>query len=318
MKPVTFHRNGTVEGGTRLAIVFSGSPLFSGAAESGESNIRRWIIENDWLEAIVALPDQLFYNTSIYTYFWVVTNRKTPEREGKVALIDTRGAASKMKKSLGNKRHYLNEEAIAEITRLYTDAPHLADIDPRVKVFDNDTFGYQRITVEQPLRRKWVITEDTLTALKDTKAWAKEGQRDPSTIYVDLVGTEYKTEKDCAKALTTAGAPTSVIKELVKLAGTADPNAEILLDRKGQPLPDPDLRDYENVPLDHDPDEYLAAEIHPYAPEAWIDHTKTRIGYEIPLTRYFYVYTPPRPVSEIDKEITEREERIRELLGGLT
>jgi type I restriction enzyme M protein len=318
MKPVTIHRDRTVEGGTRLAIVFSGSPLFSGAAESGESNIRRWIIENDWLEAIVALPDQLFYNTGIYTYFWVVTNRKTREREGKVALIDARGAASKMKKSLGNKRHYLNEDAMAEIPRLYADAPHLADIDPRVKVFDNDTFGYQRITVEQPLRRKWVITEDTLTALKDTKAWAKEGQGDPSTVYVHLVGTEYKNEKDCAKALTTAGAPTSVIKELVKLAGTADPNAEILRDRKGNPLPDPELRDYENVPLDQDPDEYLATEIHPYAPEAWIDHTRTKIGYEIPFTRYFYVYTPPRPVSEIDKEITEREERIRELLGGLT
>ena len=159
MKPVTTTRPPR-PGGTRLAIVFSGSPMFAGGAGSGESNIRRWIIENDWLEAVVALPDQLFYNTGINTYFWILTNRKSPERRGKVALIDARDEATKMRKSLGNKRHYLTDDTIADLTRLYTDAPNLADgDDPRVKVLPNETFGFQRITVEQPLRRRWIITD---------------------------------------------------------------------------------------------------------------------------------------------------------------
>jgi len=315
MKPAKVRRNGTVEGGTRLAIVFSGSPLFSGAAASGESNIRRWIIDNDWLEAIVALPDQLFYNTPISTYFWVLTNRKTPERQGKVALIDARRFASKMRRSLGSKRNYLSDDAIAEITRIYNDAPHLADQDSRVKVFHNNAFGFQRITVEQPLRRKWVITEDTLDALKNTKFWTKEGSGEPAT-YADLVG-EYKTEKDCAGALSAVGAPAGVAKEVLKLAAIYDPDAEIIRDRKGQPMPDPELRDYENVPLDEDPDEYLTREVHPYAPDAWIDHTKTKVGYEIPFTRHFYIYTPPRTVADIDRDILDREARIRKLLGWI-
>ena len=162
MKLVKTRADGTIEGGTRLAIVFSGSPLFSGAAGSGESDILRWIIENDCLEAIVALPDQLFYNTGIFTYFWVLTNRKRSERRGKIALIDVRNAASKMPKSLGNKRNYLSDNAIGDITRIYSDAPDLDGVDPRVKVFDNSAFGFQRVTVEQPLRRKWVVTEETL------------------------------------------------------------------------------------------------------------------------------------------------------------
>jgi type I restriction enzyme M protein len=318
MKPVKAHGAGTVKGGTRLAIVFSGSPLFSGAAGSGESNIRRWIIDNDWLEAIVALPDQLFYNTPILTYFWVLTNRKTPERQGKVALVDARGFATKMKKSLGNKRNYLSDDAIAEITRIYTDAPHLTGEDPRVKVFDNNAFGFRRITVEQPLRRKWVITEDTLNALKHTKAWLNhDPDNDAVTSYASLVGTDYKTEKDCTTAISDSGVPGPVGKELVKLAAVYDPDAEVIRDPKGHPLPDPDLRDYENVPLDEDPDEYLAREVHPYAPDAWIDDTKTKIGYEVPFARHFYVYTRPRPVAVIDKEIADREAQIQELLGDL-
>lgn len=323
MKPVV----GT-GGGSRLAIVFSGSPLFSGAAGSGESNVRRWIIENDWLEAVVALPDQLFYNTGISTYFWVLTNRKSADRKGKIALIDARGAASKMRKSLGNKRHYLTDDTIAELTRLYADAPHVADTDdePRVKVLPNEAFGFQRITVEQPLRRRWQITEEALEALAESKQWVRwsrsgEGAyRDheptPADLLAAYVGKDYATDKDLVAELSPViSAP--VAKHLAKLAAISDPEAPIIKDRKGNPLPDPDLRDYENVPLGEDVDLYLKREVHPYAPGAWIDHSKTKIGYEIPLTRHFYVYTPPRPVAELDKEIAEREARIRELLGGL-
>jgi len=315
MKPVT-----PSGGGSRLAIVFSGSPLFSGAAESGESNIRRWIIENDWLEAIVALPDQLFYNTGISTYFWVLTNRKCPERRGKVALVDARDAATKMRKSLGNKRNFLTDDTIDELTRLYADAPDSDD--PRVKIMPNEAFGFQRITVEQPLRRSWRVTEEILVALGETALWAKLGiDQTPLEICAHLPAREFATESALVSGLAGSHASESltsrVIKELVKLAAAPDPDAPVITDRKGNPLPDPDLRDYENVPLGEDPEVYLKREVHPYAPEAWIDHTRTKIGYEIPFTRHFYVYSPPRPVAELDKEIAEREERIRELLGGL-
>ena len=329
MKPV--HRDGdAVTGGTRLAIVFSGSPLFSGAAASGPSNIRRWIIENDWLEAVVALPDQLFYNTGIYTYFWVLTNRKRPERRGKVALVDARGEATKMRKSLGNKRNYLTEETIAELTRVYHDAPALVGEDARIKILPNEAFGFQRITVEQPLRRRWVISPEALISLAASKAWEKwsrtrvtsdlDHAATPLDVFGSFIGQEFKTEMECAQALVAggfSGIPATVIKDLVKAAALPDTDAAIALDRKGHPLADPDLRDYENVPLGEDVEEYLVREVHPFAPEAWVDHSKTKIGYEIPLARYFYVYTPPRPVAEIDADIADREARIRELLGAL-
>lgn len=321
MKPAT--ADGT--GGARLAIVFSGSPLFSGMAGSGSSNIRKWIIENDWLEAIVALPDQLFYNTGINTYFWVLTNRKRKERKGKVVLVDARREATKMRKSLGNKRNYLSVDTIADLTRLYADAPHMAEgEDPRVKVLANETFGFNRISVERPLRRRWVISPEAYIALGESKAWAKwrqgDASTDPAKVFASFTGAEFKTEKECLAALTTndfGEVPSTVIKELVKASAVPDQDAPIVTDRKGNPLPDPDLRDSENVPLGDDVEDYLKREVHPYAPDAWIDHSKTKVGYEIPLTRHFYIYTPPRSVSELDAELAERETRIRELLGGL-
>lgn len=320
MKPVTIDpATGASAGGSRVAIVFSGSPLFSGAAGSGESNIRKWIIENDWLEAVVALPDQLFYNTGISTYFWVVTNRKTEDRKGKIALIDARSEWSKMRKGLGEKRKFVSDEQIADLTRLYVDAPHIDD--RRVKVLTNESFGYQRITVEQPLRRRWEITDATFAALDASKAWAKWGTTETADdVFGHLHDTTFETEQACAGALKDtrfADVPPAVIKELIKQAAVPDPDAPVITDRKGNPLPDPDLRDAENIPLGVDADGYLEAEIHPYAPDAWIDHAKTKTGYEIPLTRQFYVYAPPRPVAELDAEIAEREAQIRELLDGL-
>lgn len=332
MKPVTDDPTtpDSIEGGSRLAIVFSGSPMFAGAAGSGPSNIRKWIIENDWLEAVVALPDQLFYNTTIHTYFWVVTNRKRPERRGNVALIDARGEATRMRKSLGNKRNYLTDETIANLSRLYADAPFLDESDARVKILPNEAFGFQRITVEQPLRRRWVISPEALTAVGETKAWAKwdrsaiasslNGAAEPGDVFRSLVGAEFTSEKECLAAIKTEGlegVPAAVVKELAKQSAIPDPTAPVLTDSRGNALPDPDRRDYENVPLDQDVELYLKREVHPYAPEAWIDHSKTKIGYEIPLTRHFYVYTPPRSVADLDAEIAEREARIRELLGGL-
>jgi len=293
-----------------MAIVFSGSPLFSGAAGGGESEIRRHVIESDLLEGIVALPDQLFYNTGISTYFWILTNRKRPENAGKIFLVDARDSFTKMRKSLGEKRKTITDEQIAEITQLYNEATEHADTDKRVKIFTREDFGFQRITVEQPLRRIWRIGDGaTAQAFSDEKAAKKH--------LADL----------------NPDADTKTINALLKAAASTDPEAPIALDKKGNPQPDPELRDQENIPLPapwldlnetsrtqaliEQAEAYLESDIKPYAPEAWIDHDKTKIGYEIPLTRHFYEYVPPRPLEEIDAELLETERRIQELLGGL-
>jgi type I restriction enzyme M protein len=316
MKPVS-------EGGSRLAIIFSGSPLFSGGAGSGESEIRRWILENDLLEGIVALPDQLFYNTGISTYFWVVTNRKSPERAGKVVLLDARGQWAKMRKSLGDKRKYLTDEQIAEVTRLYHDALAIDGHDERVKVFRNVDFGYQRITVERPLRRRWELTDTALEQVRISKPFLASKDIDQDAVLAaltDLLGTSEGTEAAFAKRLLNActarrqvGLPKPVQKAVLDAAAVPDPEAHVVTDRKGQRLPDPDLRDNENVPLVEDIDAYVAREILPHVPDAWIDQSKTKTGYEIPFTRHFYKYVPPRPLAEIDAELEAVEAEIQQV-----
>ena len=251
--------------GSRLCIVFNGSPLFTGSAESGESNIRKWLIENDLLEAIVALPDQLFYNTGINTYIWIVTNRKSEKRKGKIQLINATGAKDeelmkegrlesnrfwrKMERSLGNKRKAIaengNSKGIGLITQIYGDFAE----NEFCKIFPNEFFGYWRITVEQPLKE----------------------------------------------------------------------NGKIVKDGKKQPKPDPALRDYENIPfLKKDGDggltpqtikEYFGREVKPHLPEAWIDHSKTKIGYEINFTKYFYEFKPLRRLEDIRADILALEEK---------
>jgi type I restriction enzyme M protein len=317
MKPVS-------DGGSRLAIIFSGSPLFSGGAGSGESEIRRWIIENDLLEGIVALPDQLFYNTGISTYFWVVTNRKSPERAGKVVLLDARGEWAKMRKSLGDKRKYLTDDHIAEVTRLYHEALTLDGHDERIKVFRNQDFGYQRITVERPLRRRWEMTEMALEQVKASKAFLAAKDIDQGVVaaaLTDLLGTSEDTAAAFTKRLLNActshkqlGLPTPVKKAILDAAAVPDPNAPVVLDRKGNPLPDPDLRDNENVPLIEDVDTYVTREVLPHVPDAWVDESKTRIGYEIPFTRHFYRYVAPRPLAEIDAELEAVEAEVQQVL----
>ena len=335
MKPIS-------EGGSRLAIVFSGSPLFSGAAGSGESEIRRWIIENDWLEGIVALPDQLFYNTGISTYFWIVTNRKVDDRKGKVALVDARDQWAKMRKGLGEKRKEITDDQIGEITRIYHDAVHLAGDDDRVKVFDNSGFGYQRITVERPMRRRWYVTDEVISVITLTKpfmALAKppkgavdlataihEGEQTQQRLVDVLNGLrgapedlESVFEKHLGHALGQAGLtiPAPLRKSILSAAAQRDDDAPVVSNRKGQPLPDPDLRDNENVPLTEAIGAYMAHEVLPHVSDAWVDESKTKIGYEIPFTRHFYQYTPPRSVVEIDAEIDAVEAEIQQVLGDV-
>ncbi len=336
MKPVS-------EGGSRLAIVFNGSPLFTGAAGSGESEIRRWILENDWLEAVVALPDQLFYNTGISTYFWILSNRKTPEHKGTVVLLDARDQFTKMRKSLGDKRKQIPPDQIDQITRWYADALELA-ADPsaegssHVKVFPTTAFGYQRITVERPLRLRFEVSDDILDVLRATrpfKALAPETQARLVAALGTLRADDASGRADgatkkafraaLASALAAAGvsapgvsAPAALDKAIWAAVSVPDADGELQTDRRGNPLPDPDLRDNENVPLGEDIDDYLAREVLPHVPDAWVDHTKTKTGYAIPLTRHFYVYTPPRPLAEIDTELKTLEAEIQRLLGEVT
>ncbi|HKB29662.1 MAG TPA: class I SAM-dependent DNA methyltransferase, partial [Streptosporangiaceae bacterium] len=297
------------QGGSRVAIVFNGSPLFTGAAASGESEIRRWIIENDWLEAVVALPDQLFYNTGISTYFWVVTNRKTPQRRGQVQLVDARDFFTKMRKSLGEKRKQVAADKIAEIVRLYGDFTE----GERVKIFPNEAFGFLRITVERPLRLRWEVTGDTLAAFDaDAKLAKLLGEARRAALRAELAGwgdEVFTTRKQAAKRLRDTLVPLGIAGKPIETAvlddlAVRDPDAEPVLDARGSVEPDPDLRDNENVPLPSTPvtfeadpaarlvsieyrtavQDYLAAEVLPYVPDAWIDDEKTKIGYEIPLT----------------------------------
>jgi type I restriction enzyme M protein len=328
MKPPT-------EGGSRLAIVFNGSPLFTGGAGSGESEIRRWIIENDWLEAIVALPDQLFYNTGISTYFWIVTNRKRPERQGKVQLVDARDYWIKMRKGLGEKRKEISSEQITEITRLYGDFVE----GDHVKIFSNESFGFQRITIERPLRLRWEVTGETSIQLAQTKQWTKLSPHEQTEITEklrSLEGTNTTDRKVVEKML--GPMPKPVDKTLWDVLAISDSEAPIVTNQKGEPEPDPNLRDNENVPLplmavkwSENPDDrlasleyrtavedYMEVEVLPYVTDAWVDNSKTKVGYDIPFARHFYRYVPPRPLSEIDADIKTLEAQIQSLLQEVT
>ncbi len=358
-------------GGSRIAIVFNGSPLFTGDAGSGESNIRRWIIEKDWLEAIVALPDQLFYNTGISTYVWVLTNRKEPHRRGRVQLIDGRQLFVKMRKSLGNKRNKIGDprddarepDHIADLTRIHgnfedgetrpiTDedpVTHEPRTPPRVvsRVFGNEDFGYRKVTVERPLRLNLAATEERIARIEEQKAFqnlAKSNKR-PGPAHdaevaeghvrqavirsmlrslADQTGGEVVRDREAfVEVLRSAEAASGVKlaaaerKAVLAALGERGPEGTICRDRKGNPEPDAELRDAETVPLRQDVDEYIEREVRPHVPDAWVDKSKTKVGYEIPLNRHFYVYEPPRPLEEIESDLQALEQDIAGLLSDV-
>jgi len=397
--------------GSRIAIVFNGSPLFTGDAGSGESNIRRYIIENDMLEAVIGLPDQMFYNTGIYTYIWIVTNRKSPKRQGKVQLINGTDFAWKMKKSLGDKRNKLGEGAtpenpgepdhIAELTKIYADYKHddkrkLSEIKTNVelpkkvfrdqdkeqfvsKIFLNQQFAYLKITVERPLRLNFAVTDKRITAFTENTyfinlavskkrkdkasiekeiAEGKQQQQDilkvlealkPKFSNGEQVKNRDEFEVQLAKVFKTSPIKLDAALKKALLAPGAlaerDPTADICTDNKGNQESDSELRDTENVPLPLDLplplpldyenkkinkgkvdktallalveqhcEDYLAKEVLPYRPDAWIDFDKTKLGYEMPFNRHFYQYEPPRELSDIEAEIKELEKEVLDLL----
>jgi len=324
------------EGGGRIAIVFNGSPLFTGDAGSGESEIRKWIIENDYLEAIVGLPDQLFYNTGIYTYIWIVTNNKLKERKGKVQLIDAREYYEDMRKSLGNKRHYITEKQIEEIVDIYKTFRE----SDKNKIFSNEDFGYYKITVERPLQLNFQASNERIELLKEEKAFqnleVSKRKNNPLTPFDKGEGKEKQGK--IIKALKSLGdalyknpdtfeavldialkkhdidVDKSMKKAILKALSEHDDTADIIRDKNGNPEPNPDLRDYENVPLNEDIYEYFVREVKPHLPDAWIDEKKTKVGYEISFTKYFYKYKPLRPLDEITGDIKILEGETRRLM----
>jgi type I restriction enzyme M protein len=308
--------------GSRLAIVFNGSPLFTGGAGSGESDIRKWIIEHDWLEAVVAMPEQMFYNTGIGTYIWIVTNRKEKRRRGKVQLVDARECFVPMRRSLGDKRRKFGEGAdgepdqISDIVRLYA---QLADGD-HSKAFDNEDFGYTRVTVERPLRLRYQMDTERKARfldacphlLDDVQEIDKQLGRAPMLDWNEVWERIQDVLGERGSKWKTPG------QKLFRSVFTdKDPAGEPVRLGKGFEA-DPDLRDFENVPLKEDVDEYFRREVLPHVPDAWMDRTKDKVGYEINFNRHFYCYTPPRPLEAIDADLKQSEEKFMRLLKEVT
>ncbi len=371
--------------GSKIAIIFNGSPLFTGAAGSGESNIRRWIIENDWLDAIVALPDQMFYNTGIYTYIWLVTNRKPAARKGKVQLIDATRHYEKMRKSLGKKRHELSETQIEELTRLYANNQNDETARVRIekkgeevkfeervcsKIFNNQEFGFLKVAVERPLKLNFQASSERIERLQAETAFenlAKSKKRKDAAIIArekaqgsemqeailrvlnGMGDTLYKNRKTFLSSLKAAfdaenvKLETPVRKAILSALSERDETADICTNSKGEPEADKSLSDSELIPLPKDIplplpigydkkadnaklveitkahcEAYLVREVLPHVQDAWIDYSKTKVGFEIPLTRHFYVYEPQRPLGEIEADIKTLEGEILDLLKGIT
>lgn len=300
---------GVANSGGRAAIVLNGSPLFTGGAGSGESNIRQWLIESDLVDAIIALPTNMFYNTGIATYVWLLDNHKQGERLGKIQLIDASGFGTKMRKNLGSKNKELSPADRPRIAQLYADF----EDNEFSKILEPADFGYWEITVEQPLQLRFEVDASNTAAVMESKAVAKLDEADQKALRAalgSLVGKSWLSRPEFIKALRNAltaqhvalGAP--VIKAVWSAVGVHDEAAEVCLDSKKQPEPDTDLRDTELVPFRDDIEAYFDREVKPHVPAAWIDHAKTKVGFEIPFTRLFHRYEPPRELEAIDADLT--------------
>ncbi len=308
----------TQDGGGRIGIVLNGSPLFTGNAGSGESEIRRYLLEQDLVEAIIALPTDMFYNTGIATYIWILDNDKSKERKGKVQLVDSTQMFEKMRKNLGNKRKEISAQNLKDIVKTYASFEE----SETSKIFKNTDFGYRQITVERPLKLAFKIDEESIENALLNRAVLKLSEEERVKLVsalTNLIG-EFTSRTDFVKTLSSEAEnhgiklSAQLTKSLVGEFGYRSAEAEICLDAKGKIEPDADERDTENVPLDEDVAEYFAREVEPFAPDAWVDRTKEKIGYEIAFTRHFYKYIPPRDLEEIDSELNLLVSEIQALL----
>ena len=355
------HAKDPVEGGSRIAIIMNGSPLFTGDAGSGGSEIRRYIFENDLLEALIALPEQLFYNTGIATYVWLLTNRKAPERQGMVQLIDASSFWTPMTRSLGDKRRQIPTEKGQDILKLLKD---YRDGDTRAatkdgreeevvvsRVYPNSHFGYRKITVERPLRLSFQVSPERIARVEKEKAFqglATSKKRDyagvqeeakgrglqdairgllhdmPEALVMDRAAFEGMLDDTVKQAGVKLRAP--IRKAILNALSERDEAASVCIEKSGQPEPDPELRDTERVPLAESVDAFFEREVGPHVPEAWIDESKRDpkdgevgiIGYEINFNRYFYRYSPPRPLEDIETDIRNIEADILAMLQEVT
>ena len=341
--------------GCRLGIVFNGSPLFTGDAGSGESEIRKWIIENGWLETIIALPDQLFYNTGILTYVWIVTNRKKGKRKGKIQLIDGTSFFERMRKPLGEKRKMLTEEHIKELTAIYGAGENLdkgeeGKYAEHMKIFDEDDFAYWKVTVERPLRLNFQASPERIERIREQKAFinlAKSLKRRPEEIAKEVAEGEkqqeailaviatidssifHKNRAEFSKLLQKAlkkeelNVKAPLMKAILAGLSEKDGTGDICTDAKGNPEPDTDLRDTEQIPFTRRVsekkaiDEYIESEVLPYVPDAWVDYSKTKKGYEIPFTRHFYKHVELGNAEDTLLEIQSLSEKIQSRISRL-
>lgn len=331
------------EEGSRIAIIFNGSPLFTGDAGSGESNIRKWIIENDYLEGIIALPTDMFYNTGIATYIWVLTNKKEEKRKGKIQLVNASEYYQLMRKSLGNKRKEITSEQIKEITNLYNSFEESENS----KIFDNEDFGYRKVTIERPLKLSFNVNQETIENVKNTtqfinlavskkkdlvvKATEENEGREKQEKVIKLLESfdntfEYMDREKFIKDLKTKSKsfnialPAGLIKAIVNAIGVRNEDAEVCKDSKGNIESDPSLKDTESIALKDDVYEYFEKEVKPHVNDAYIDESSiNNIGYEIPFTRHFYNYEELRSFEDIMKEVESLESEIaleiRKVLG---
>jgi type I restriction enzyme M protein len=355
------HAKEPKEGGSRIAIIMNGSPLFTGDAGSGESEIRRYVLENDLLEALIALPEQLFYNTGIATYVWVVTNRRAPERKGKVQLVDATSFWVPMRKSLGDKRREIPPDRAQDILRILADA---MDGDTRTvakdgkaeevvvsRIFPTTHFGFRKITVERPLRLDFQASAERIARLEEEKGFQAlaqskkkgaagareqaEGRKLQEAIrklVADLPATLVEDRDDFERVLDGAAKkaavklPAPARKAILSALSERNETAAVCRDKDGNPEPDPELRDTESVPLSESVEAFFEREVKPHVPDAWIDTTRRDprdgqvgpVGYEINFNRYFYRYTPPRPLEEIEADIRGVEADILRMLAEVT
>lgn len=319
------------EGGSRIGIILNGSPLFTGGAGSGESEIRRYLLQNDLVEAIIALPTDMFYNTGIATYVWVLSNHKAAARQGKVQLIDGSQHFAKMRKSLGSKRQYLTEEQIDELVRLYGRFEET----PQSKIFPVEAFGYRRITVERPLRLNFQANAERIEKVLVEKAIQKMDAAAQQQLVAALQTLDanvlHRNREQFSKLLNktlnvrNVAVSGAELKAILNALSERDPEADICL-VKGKPEADAGLRDNENVPLGESVYDYFEREVKPHVPDAWIDESKRDaqdgevgiVGFEIPFNRHFYVFQPPRPLEEIDRDLKACTDRIKQMIEGLS
>jgi type I restriction enzyme M protein len=355
------HAKDPKEGGSRIAIIMNGWPLFTGDAGSGESEIRRFILENDLLEALIALPEQLFYNTGIAIYVWVVTNRKAPARQGKVQLIDATSFWVPMRKSLGDKRREIPLDRAQDILKILA---AFADGETRQgakngkaddvvvsRIFPTTHFGFRKITVERALQLNFQASAERIARLEEEKgfqalaqskkkgaAGAKEQaegralQEAVRELVRALPGTLFKDRDEFERLLDVASReagvklPAPARKAILSALSQRDETAAICRDKDGNPEPDPELRDTESVPLAESVEVFFEREVRPHVPDAWIDMSKRDpkdsqvglVGYEINFNRYFYCYTPPRPLEEIEADIRAIERDVMRMLAEVT